>query len=67
MPPQVADAVLKVLAYRATHMEGEEQGEAFKALFEGGVASAMLVAGAVLRVKDLPPQSGIKLSTGLYA
>lgn len=68
VPSQVADAVAKVLAFDVTHSasNGEELGKEIGTLFSASTINrCLLIAGAVLRVKDLPPQSG-QNSTGLY-
>lgn len=67
LPGPVADAVTKVLAFEAMH-HSEGMGTGFKAISAPEIFGlALLVAGAVLRVKDMPETQGIKLSTGLYA
>ena len=63
MPEPVVDAVVKLLVYDTLHTD--DHGEAFKRLFAGPlVADALLVAGAVLRVKDLPDTTGIARTDG---
>jgi hypothetical protein len=66
LPEPITDAVLKIVAFEALHHE-EGFAEGLKVYGAPEMqAVAMMVAGAVLRVKDLPETAGIKLSTGHY-
>ena len=64
VPEPIEHAVFKLLAFKAMHEPGD-MGDSMKRLFDSDTLStAMLVAGAVLRVKDLPDTTGIARTDG---
>lgn len=66
LPTPVADGVCRMLAHQATH-GNESVGEAFRALFDGGlVGISILVAGVTLRVLEDANKRGVTVATGQY-
>jgi hypothetical protein len=64
IPEPVANAICRTLAIEAMH-GSDNIGDSLKRTIEN-VSVAILVAGVVMRVKDLPETAGIRLSTGTY-
>lgn len=66
LPEPVQDAILRLVAFKATHAH-DNVGDGLKAMMDGDILSdCLLAAGVTLRVMEEASKAGVPIRTGNY-